>query len=87
MLCLFGFGLSPSSEKAREAGRPVGVVFRGHHEGPLLKRAGEVKERNPDAEKSDLKTQRKFEEVPADELTELMRLAGKVTELRGQRSV
>jgi hypothetical protein len=31
VLCLFGFGLSPSSEKAREAGRPVGVVFRGHH--------------------------------------------------------
>jgi hypothetical protein len=44
---LFGFGLSPFTEKDRETGRLVGVVFRGHHESPLRSRAGEGEKRNP----------------------------------------
>jgi hypothetical protein len=28
--------------KASDGGRPVGVVFRGHHEGPRWKRDGEA---------------------------------------------
>jgi hypothetical protein len=41
LLCHIGFGLSPFTDpKPAQRGRPVGVVFRGHHEGPLAESGG-----------------------------------------------
>jgi hypothetical protein len=54
--------------KAREDRAARGSSLqRAPRPGPLLKRAGEAKGRNPYAEKLDLKTQRRIEEAPADE--------------------
>ena len=49
---LFGSVFRPSPPKARADGRPVGVVFRGHHEGPRRKKRAGEGERLTDAEAS-----------------------------------
>src|SRR5690349_16341598 len=60
-LCCSVSDSRPSPPEARASGRPVGVVFRGHHApGPLMKaRAGEGESLKPpcSSRKKDLKTQ------------------------------
>src|SRR2546430_1782800 len=47
-------GCRPSTEKGRVAGRPAGVVFRGHRVRPPAKRTGEGDRLNSTFEKTDL---------------------------------
>src|SRR5258706_14229795 len=52
---LFGSGRSPFTTKPTYAGRTVGVVFRGHHQGPLHKRWAWEGETEPKKEKKNPK--------------------------------
>jgi len=58
----------PSTVKGREAGRPAGVVFRGHRARPPVKRTGEgdkTKQAEGSAAEKDLKTARIFQTISA----------------------